>query len=368
MRRKAFDSTLFKRAVCVEPPHTWDTYSIQGRISPLYIVSIWEGEQCCWRLYRMPNFEEADLAREKIWNFQLRSLDKDRPSSKPSRGAPVNLRRPTATLRTEPRLRGGKRINPRPLNMEMSKYRVLSLSAEGMSTTKSEILANLDSDIICLQETHRDSMPPGVPGMHLIIHHPSPIHGSAIYAQDKSAIKSSADFSEGGIEILQVGTVHFKITCVYKPPATPFRWSQTLHLNDETNLVVGDFNSHSTTWGYSNTNRDGEAVKEWAASNDLSIVYDAKHPATFQSARWRRGYNPDLALISTRHYQNIEKSVGDPIPRTQHRPIVITIRPVIKPQITNLKQRFNFRKTNWGGFASELEAKLSKIPPTPDQY
>lgn len=252
--------------------------------------------------------------------------------------------------------------------MEMSKYRVLSLNAEGMSTTKSEILANLDSDIICLQETHRDPMPPRIPGMHLIIHHPSPIHGSAIYARDKSAIKSSADFSEGGIEILQVGTVHFKITCVYKPPATPFRWPQTLHLNDETNLVVGDFNSHSTTWGYSNTNRDGEAVEEWAASNDLSIVYDAKHPATFQSARWRRGYNPDLALISTRHYQNIEKSVGDPIPRTQHRPIVITIRPVIKPQITNLKPRFNFRKANWGGFASELEAKISNIPPTPDQY
>ncbi len=25
----------------------------------------------------MPNFEEVDLAREEIWNFQLRSLDKD---------------------------------------------------------------------------------------------------------------------------------------------------------------------------------------------------------------------------------------------------------------------------------------------------
>ncbi len=38
MRRKAFDSTLFNRAVCVEPPHTWHTYSIQGRTRPLYIV------------------------------------------------------------------------------------------------------------------------------------------------------------------------------------------------------------------------------------------------------------------------------------------------------------------------------------------
>ncbi len=79
MRRKAFDSTLFKRAVCVEFSHTWDAYSIQWRIRPLCIVSIWEGEKCYRRRYRTPNFEEADLAREEIWNFQLRSLDKDRP-------------------------------------------------------------------------------------------------------------------------------------------------------------------------------------------------------------------------------------------------------------------------------------------------
>ncbi len=37
--RKAFDSTLFNRAVCVEPPHMWDAYSLQGRTGPLYIVS-----------------------------------------------------------------------------------------------------------------------------------------------------------------------------------------------------------------------------------------------------------------------------------------------------------------------------------------
>ncbi len=78
MRRKAFDSTLLKRAVCVEPPHTWDANPIQGRMSLLYIVGIWEGEKCCQRRYRTPNFEEADLAKEEIWNLRLTSLDKNR--------------------------------------------------------------------------------------------------------------------------------------------------------------------------------------------------------------------------------------------------------------------------------------------------
>ncbi len=43
----------------------------------MYIVRNGRGKKCCLRRYRTPNFEEADLAREEIWKFQLRSLDKD---------------------------------------------------------------------------------------------------------------------------------------------------------------------------------------------------------------------------------------------------------------------------------------------------
>ena len=44
IRRKALDSTLFKRAVWVEPPQTCEAYSIHGRMRPLYRVSSWGGE------------------------------------------------------------------------------------------------------------------------------------------------------------------------------------------------------------------------------------------------------------------------------------------------------------------------------------
>ena len=43
MRRKALDSTLFSKAVWVEPPHMCDAYSIHGQIRPLYRVSSWGG-------------------------------------------------------------------------------------------------------------------------------------------------------------------------------------------------------------------------------------------------------------------------------------------------------------------------------------
>ncbi|KAK4311281.1 hypothetical protein Pmani_016968 [Petrolisthes manimaculis] len=247
-------------------------------------------------------------------------------------------------------------------------FKVLSLNAEGMSSAKAEILSSSKADVICLQETHKDNVPPKIPGMHLIIHHPSPVYGSAIYAKDKSVILNSSDFSEGGIEIIQVDTTHFKITSVYKPPAIPFQWPQTLQISDKSHLIIGDFNSHSTTWGYNQTNNDGEAVEEWAASNDLTIMYDAKDHATFQSSRWRRGYNPDLAFITSRYYTSFGKSIGNPIPRTQHNPVIITTKPVIRPQPSNLKPRFNFRKANWDGFTNDLDESIPLIPPLPEQY
>ncbi len=249
---------------------------------------------------------------------------------KPSRCAPVSTN--CYDTRTTVPTRGGKRLNPRPLVKMPPKFRVLSLNAEGISTTKAEILTNLDTDIICLQETHKDTVPPRMPGMHLAIHHPSPVHGSAIYTSDGSVIKSSTDLSEGGLEILQVDTEHLNIIAVYKPPATPFAWPDTLHLSNKASLVTGDFNSHSTTWGYCDTNSDGEAVEKWAAANDLTLLYNAKDHGTFQSARWRSSYNPDLAFITSRHNRNVEKFVGNPVPRTQHRPVMIDIRPVIRPR------------------------------------
>lgn len=45
MKRRAIDSTLAKRAVCVKPPNTWDAYFIRGGTRPLFMDSIWEGKK-----------------------------------------------------------------------------------------------------------------------------------------------------------------------------------------------------------------------------------------------------------------------------------------------------------------------------------
>ena len=120
------------------------------------------------------------------------------------------------------------------------------------------------------------------------------------------------------------------------------------HLNHSNSfkphIVIGDFNIHSTLWVYTITDSDGEAVEQWAYSNTLSLIHNAKLPKSFNSAIWKKGYNPDLIFVSSNISDMCEKFVLDLVPCTQHRPICVTVHPVIVPQPTPFRRRFNLRK------------------------
>ena len=98
--------------------------------------------------------------------------------------------------------------------------------------------------------------------------------------------------------------------------------------------MIGDFNSHSTTWGYASTDNEGGAVEQWADSCDYTLIHDAKLPKSFNSERWKKGYNPDLIFASDSIANMCKKSVMDPIPHTQYRPICVILQPVVVPQPT----------------------------------
>ena len=179
----------------------------------------------------------------------------------------------------------------------MPELNIISFNTEGLSKPKADLLADTKADILCLQETHKDSIPTKIPGMDLAIHHPSPVHGSAIYVRDKSTVLSSNDWSENGMEILVIETRDLTIVSVYKPPPTPFNWPNRHKLNEKNTIVLGDFNSHNVIWGYRDNTSDGEAMEEWALANNLTLLYNAKDKPSFNSARWKKGYNPDLVFV-----------------------------------------------------------------------
>ncbi|KAK3892154.1 hypothetical protein Pcinc_003990 [Petrolisthes cinctipes] len=145
-------------------------------------------------------------------------------------------------------------------------------------------------------------------------------------------------------------------------------WPQSHDFNNKAYLVVGDFSSQNTIWGYSQTNDDRDAVELWALSKDLALLHDAKDEPSFHSARWQRGYNPDLVFASSRIARNIEKSISNPIPRSQHLPIVIEARPVLRPTESKPMNRFNYWKANWNQFTVDIEAEISNIRPHSEDY
>ena len=127
-------------------------------------------------------------------------------------------------------------------------------------------------------------------------------------------------------------------------------------------------NSHSTLWRYTTRNSDRESVEQWENSNRLSLIHNVKLPKSFNSVIWKKGYNPDLIFVSSNISDMCEKSVLDPIPRTQHRPICVTVNPIIVPQPTTSRRRFTLKKVNWDGFSTEFDAAIEEVNSIPENY
>ena len=186
---------------------------------------------------------------------------------------------------------------------------VISANNEGLSANKAPILSELRKiqhcHCLCLQETHRakDQARPKIPGMTLVAERPHNKHGSCFCLK----VNSISVCEEENVEFITVDIPGVVVHSLYKPPPESFLLPP-LGQRIKPHIVIGDFNSHSTLWGYTTTDSTGKAVEQWADSNRLSLIHNAKLPGM------------------------CENSVLDPIPRTQHHPICVTTHPVIVPQ------------------------------------
>ena len=100
----------------------------------------------------------------------------------------------------------------------------------------------------------------------------------------------------------------------------------------------------------------------------MSLIHNAKLQKSFNSAIWKKGYNPDLIFVSSNILDMCEKSVLDPIPRTQHRPICVIVHPVIVPQPTPFRRRFNLRKAKWDYFSTDFDEAIEEFEHIPENY
>ena len=254
-------------------------------------------------------------------------------------------------------------------------FKTISINIEGLSDSKEELLAELCKstacDALCIQETHRaaQNKRPTISGMKPVIERPHGKYGSAIFVRPDLNIISANVSEENDIEILTIEIQNCTITSIYKPPTTPFAFKDPGNFNNQRiQIVVGDFNSHSTTWGYKENDENGELVESWAEAWLLTLIHNPKLPPTFNSGRWKRGYNPDLIFVSNSLKQQAIKRVERHIPRSQHRPISCEITHKIRANPTPFRRRFNFQKANWLDYSNSLDTEISHLTTTNDQY
>ena len=87
------------------------------------------------------------------------------------------------------------------------------------------------------------------------------------------------ELTDSQIELIIVSLAKITITSVYKPPASAFEWQYIPETcRRPLNLVIGDFNSHSTVWGYEQNDCNGYKVEALAEASNFSLIHDAKLP------------------------------------------------------------------------------------------
>ena len=109
-------------------------------------------------------------------------------------------------------------------------------------------------------------------------------------------------------------------------------------------------------------------MKQWAEAQNLNLIHDANLPKSFNSGRWKRGYNPDLVFVISNIATLVNKLVLEPIPRTQHRPIGININATVVPKTVPSQRRFNFTEANWQAFLDEQDDLIEDLETSPMNY
>ena len=219
---------------------------------------------------------------------------------------------------------------------------------------------------LCLQETHIGTRKarPRIPGRTLVVERPHDKYGSAIFIRDYLKVKRISVTAANHVEVIIAELPDVVVHSVYKPPSEQFVLPPLGH-RSRPQIVIGDFNSHNTIWGYYATDNTSVTVVQWAESNR---IHPRCETTFFNSERWKKGYNTDLIFAYSSIDNLCVKSVLTPIPRTQHHPICVTVNPVRVPRPTAFRRRFNLRKANWSEYTTDVHILIDEVDPAPENY
>ena len=131
--------------------------------------------------------------------------------------------------------------------------------------------------MVSVSKTPKDHTRPRIPGMALVAERPHNKHGMSVF-RDGLKMNNISVCEEGNVELITVELSGVIVHYMYKPPSI-FQQSQYtlgIHHNKQRRIICGEMDS-----------------------NSLSLILNAKLPKSFNSAIWKKGYNPDLIFVSS---------------------------------------------------------------------
>ena len=237
--------------------------------------------------------------------------------------------------------------------------RIVHWNAEGVRQKKLELQQFLKVqkiDVCCIQETHLNNT------------HRFSIRGYEIHRVDRAdrpkggvltLVKTSIPSTEvqrsekADTEYITVKLIlpdrNLTICNLYSPPNKAINL-QILQPNSEDWMIVGDFNSHSPSWGYPSINAKGEEVEHWIVSNRLVLINTPTDPPTFYSRVWKTTSTPDIAIATDNIQKIAKREVSEQLGGSDHKPVILTLAKQVNTNAGKMPPSWNYKKADWKRF------------------
>ena len=153
----------------------------------------------------------------------------------------------------------------------------------------------------------------------------------------------------------------YTIYNLYNPPANHMNLTPTFSDSQfSKTIIAGDFNGHSPSWGYNDTNKTGSFIETFCNTTNLFRMQDSGTPPTHFHRVHRTLNRPDLTLVSADLMNKTQSKVTDGVGSSDHFPTIINVEATL-PKKFEKWTRWNFKKANWDEFKSTSDALLQQL-------
>uniref|UniRef100_A0A6P7H021 Uncharacterized protein LOC114342785 n=1 Tax=Diabrotica virgifera virgifera TaxID=50390 RepID=A0A6P7H021_DIAVI len=146
------------------------------------------------------------------------------------------------------------------------------------------------------------------------------------------------------LEMFQVEVLkNSKHVLLYNPPDNTPALELVEQQIQPSTIIIGDFNSPSTRWGYSRTTNVGKHLEDFLDNNYLDVV---NTPPTFLSFRGSQS-RPDLVVTHPHITGKTSVTLLDDAAGCGHRALLVTCKLAKDKKAQNRAPRWNFKKADW---------------------